>query len=79
MSTNRVDRFFETIRRKQMSINYQKYQQDVYYTYNNLMDALEDFKRSNNKENREEVLYRIGDLRQSLTMLKITISNIYLR
>lgn len=62
-----------------MSINYPKYQQDVYYTYNNLMDALEDFKRNNNKENREEVLYRIGDLRQSLTMLKITISNIYLR
>lgn len=62
-----------------MSINYPKYQKDVYYTYNNLMDALEDFKRNNNKENREEVLYRIGDLRQSLTMLKITISNIYLR
>lgn len=62
-----------------MSINYPKYQQDVYYTYNNLMDALEDFGRSNSKENREEVLYRIGDLQKSLSLLKNSIKNIYLR
>lgn len=62
-----------------MSINYQKYQKDVYYTYNNLEDALKDFKENNTKGNREEVLYRISDLQKSISNLKVTIKNIYLR
>ena len=62
-----------------MSINYQKYQTEVYYTYNNLEDALEDFKENNTKENREEVLFRISDLQKSVSNLKATIKNIYLR
>lgn len=62
-----------------MSINYQKYQKDVYYTYNNLEDTLEDFKENNTKENKEEVLYRISDLQKSISNLKATIKNIYLR
>ena len=64
---------------KQISINYLKYQQDVDYTYINLQDAIEDFGKCINKENKEEVLYRIGDLQKSLSFLKNSIKNIYLR
>ena len=37
---------------KQMSINYLKYQDDLRLTYNNVIDALEDFEKKTNNENK---------------------------
>lgn len=62
-----------------MSINYQKYQDDLRFTYNNVIDALEDFEKKTNNENKEEVLYRICDLQKTLSLMKYRIKNIYLR
>ena len=62
-----------------MSINYQKYQDDLRLTYNNVIDALEDFEKKTNNENKEEVLYRICNLQKTLSLMKYRIKNIYLR
>ena len=62
-----------------MSINYQKYQDDLRFKYNNVIDALEDFEKKTNNENKEEVLYRICDLQKTLSLMKYRIKNIYLR
>lgn len=59
-----------------MSINYQKYQDDLHFTYNNVIDALEDFEKKTNNENKAEVLFRISDLQKTLSSMKHRIKNI---
>lgn len=62
-----------------MSINYLKYTKEMNYDYNNLIDAIEDFGKITSKENREEIIYRINELQKTMSKLKVTIKNIYLR